>query len=49
MKVTFPWLNSIRHTTQNSETKQKTRFQKGSVENADFYKPVYDKIMTIYE
>ena len=36
-------------TTQKRVTKRKNRFQKESVENADFYKPVLNKIMTIHE
>ena len=34
--------------TKNSE-RQKTSFSKESIENADFYKFVFNKIMTTYE
>ena len=40
--------NSIRHYSKSAE-RQKTSFPKESVENADLYKPVFNKIMTIHE
>ena len=45
MKVT---LNSIRHNVKSAE-KQKTSFPKESVENADLYKTILNKILTTQE
>ena len=41
-------LKSFWHNAKSSE-KQKTSFPKESVENADLYKPVLNKIMTTHE
>ena len=44
MKITS---NSVRHNAKRSE-RQKTSFPKESLENADLYKPVLNKIMTTH-
>ena len=41
-------LNSFLHSAKSVE-KQKTSFSKGSVKNADLYKPVLNKILTTYK
>ena len=46
MKVT---LNSIQHNAKSVEKQKKTSFPKESVENAELYKPVLDKVMTTHE
>ena len=45
MKVTS---NLIRHNAKSAE-RQKTSFPKESVENADLYKPVLNKIVTTHK
>ena len=45
MKVT---LNSFRHNAKSVE-KHKTSFPNKSAENAELYKPVLNKIITIHE
>ena len=44
-------LNSTQNSqeTQKAQKDQKTSFPKESVENADFYKPILNKIMTMHE
>ena len=41
-------LNSFQHNTKSAE-KEKTIFPTESVEKANFYKPVLNKIMTPYK
>ena len=41
-------LHRIRHNAKNPE-RQKTSFPKEPVKNADFHKPVLNKIMTTHE
>ena len=47
-KVYEGYIESIWHNAKSIK-KQWTRFPKESVENADLYKPVLDKIMTTQE
>ena len=46
--ITFMYVSSNWHDAKNAEI-QTTSFSKESVENADLYKPVLNKIMTTYE
>ena len=48
MKITSNSTHN-RQKSQKSTERQKTNFPKESVENADMYKPVLNKIMTAHE
>ena len=54
MLKSFKSLHQIRHAenrqkTQKAQKDKKTSFQKETVENADFYKPVLNKVMTTFK